>query len=249
MALIDLDGSNDGNLIDLDAPVIKPPADTSGGLIASAKQSIGATIKGAGQAAADFIPGVDRDNAVSRYGQSIVDANPTAVQSLSDIADKPLTAVAEATGNAAGSMGGMLGARALGMGITAAAPLTGPFAPVTAAIGQAVSWLAPAAIASLPSFGSIRDQQILADPENEKSAKALAAATLGAGAVGAIETMFGPQQWALSAMTKEGRVALAEKFAKLGAGSLPAGIAKAAALGGVVEGSEELVQNPIEQLA
>ena len=124
------------------------PAD--GGFVASAKQSVGSLIKGAGQAAADFIPGVGQDNAVKQYGQSVIDANPTAVHSLGDIADKPVTAVKEAAGNAASSIGGMVGARVLGNAITAAAPLTGPLAPATAAVGQGVGWLGPWGAAALP---------------------------------------------------------------------------------------------------
>lgn len=217
-----------------------------GGFVASAKQSIGSAIKGAGQAAADFIPGVGQDNAVKRYGQEVIDANPTAVKSLGDIADKPGAAVKEAVGNAAGSMGGMLGARLLGQGITAAAPLTGPFAPVTAAVGQGVAWLGPAAVAALPSFGGIREQQIKDDPSKADDLGAKARAATGAAAVGAIESKFGPQEWALGALTKEGRAKLAEKFAaKTAAGSIGKGIAQGAA----VEGAEELVQNPIEQVA
>lgn len=221
----------------------EPP---EGGFMASAKQAIGATIKGAGRLASDVIPGVDSDNAVAKYGQEVIDANPTVVRGLSDIAENPGKAITEATGNAAGSMAGMVGARAIGMGITAAAPLTGPAAPVVAAAGQLVSWLGPAAIAALPSFGSIRDKQILSDPTNEADAKAKAIAALGAAAVGAIETRFGPQEWALSAMTKEGRSALAEKFV---ATTLAGRIGKGFAKGAAIEGAEELAQNPIEQAA
>ncbi|SEL25761.1 hypothetical protein [Nitrosovibrio tenuis] len=220
--------------------------EVEGGFIASAKRAAGAGIKGAGQAAADFIPGISKDNALKKYGQSVIDANPTAVNELSDIADKPLKAVTEATGNAASSMGGIVGARVLGQGITALSPFAGPAAPLVAGVGQVVSWLGPAAIAALPSFGGIRDKQILNDPKNEKDAKAIAIATMGAAAVGAIEQAFGPQQWALAAMTKEGRVKLAEKFA---ATTLPGAMAKGAGKGAAIEGSEELVQNPLEQLA
>lgn len=228
------------------ALVSTEPVPEEGGFINSAGRTIGQNIKGAGQIAADFIPGVEQDNAVKRYGQAVIDANPTAVNSLQDIADKPGTAVAEATGNAAPSMGAMVGARAVGQGITAIAPFTGPAAPLVAAAGQVVSWLGPAAIASLPSYGGIRDKQILNDPKNEKDAKAIAIATMGAAAVGAIEQAFGPQQWALAAMTKEGRAQLAEKFA---ATTLPGAIGKGVVKGTVAEGSEELAQNPIEQLA
>ncbi|WP_149425232.1 hypothetical protein [Oryzomicrobium terrae] len=203
-------------------------------------------IKGAGQAAADFVPGVSQDNALKQYGQSVIDANPTAVTSLGDIADKPGTAVKEAVGNAAGSMGGMLGARVLGQAITAAAPLTGPFAPATAIVGQGVSWLGPAAVAALPSFGGIREQQIKDDPSRENDLGAKARAAVGAAAVGAVESKFGPQEWAMSALTKEGRKKVTEKFAaKTLAGSVGKGLAKGAA----VEGAEELAQNPIEQVA
>lgn len=211
-----------------------------GGFFAAAKQSGGSLLKGAGQFAADFIPGVSDDNAVKRYGQEVIDANPTAVQSLSDIADKPLTAIKEATGNAAGSMAGIVGSRLVGQGITAAAPLAGPAAPVVAAVGQGISLLGPYAVAALPSFGSIREKQQSDTPQD----KAIAA--LGAGTVGLIENKFGPQEWALSAMTKAGRDQLAEKFA---AKTLTGSIAKGIGTGAAVEGGEELVQNPIEQLA
>lgn len=214
------------------------PAD--GGFVASAKQSAGSLILGAGQFGADFLPGVSQDNSLKRYGQEVIDANPTAVHSLSDIADQPLTAAKEATGNAAGSMAGIVGSRLLGQGITAAAPLTGPAAPVVAAVGQGISLLGPYAAAALPSFGSIREAQKSDAPED----KAIAA--LGAGTVGLIENKFGPQEWALSAMTKAGRDQLAEKFA---AKTLTGSITKGVGTGAAVEGAEELVQNPIEQLA
>ena len=229
-------------------PAWKPtaPAPASGGLVASAKQAIGSTINGAGQLAADFIPGVGQDNAVTRYGKSVVDANPTRVTDFASLKDNPLTAVTEATGNAAGSMGAMLGARALGQGITAVSPLAGPAAPLVAGLGQAVSWAGPAAVAALPSFGGIREKQIQKDPNAADSTADKLKAAIGAGAVGAIESRFGPQEWAMKAMTKEGRNALAEKFA---ANSLAGSVAKGAAKGAAIEGAEELAQNPTEQVA
>src|SRR3990167_10305036 len=108
--------------------------DQAGGFVASVKSGVGAALKGAGQAAADFIPGVGQDNALKAYGQEVIEANPTAVRSLEDIKDKPGTAVAEAAGNAGGSVAQMLAARAVGSGITMAAPLTGPAAPVVALV-------------------------------------------------------------------------------------------------------------------
>jgi len=238
--------SQKGKRVVAKALVSNEPVPEDGGFINSAGRTIGQNIKGAGQIAADFIPGVQQDNAVKRYGQAVIDANPTAVNSLEDIADKPGTAVAEATGNTAPSMAGMVGARAVGQGITALSPFAGPAAPLVAAAGQVVSWLGPAAIASLPSYSGIRDKQTLNDPRNQELGKAKAIALLGAGAVGAIEQAFGPQQWALAALTKEGRAQLAEKFA---ATTLPGAIGKGIAKGAAIEGSEELAQNPIEQLA
>ena len=232
-----------GNVFDqFDAPA----KEVEGGFAASVKSGIGSAIKGAGQAAADFIPGVGKDNAVKRYGQEVIDANPTAVHSLEDIASKPGKAIAEAVGNAGGSVAQMLGARAVGTGVTMLAPFTGPAAPVVAGIGQAIAWFGPAAVAALPSYSGIRDKQVLNDPEANESWKAKAVATLGAAAVGAIETKFGPQEWALSALTKEGRSKLAEKFA---ATTIGGSVIKAAGKGALVEGAEELAQNPIEQAA
>lgn len=237
---------NDAKLLSsLYAPPAPKPEEV-GGFMASAKQSLGAVVKGAGQAAGDYLPGVDDDNAVKRYGQSIIAANPTAVHGFEDIANNPLTAAKEAVGNAGSSMGAMVGARALGTGITALSPLTGPAAPAVALLGQAVSWLGPAAIAALPSYGGIREKQVLNDPENNEDWKSKAIATLGAATVGAIETKFGPQNWALGAMTKEGRAALAAKFAET---TLAKAIGYGTLKGGAIEGAEELVQNPVEQLA
>lgn len=217
-----------------------------GGLVASLKQTGGQMVKSAGQLAADVLPGVDRDNALTRTGQGIIDANPTAVHSLADVAESPWTATKEAVGNAAASIGGVVGARLLGQGITAAAPLAGPAAPLVAGIGQGISWLGPTAMAALPSYGGIREQQIADDPNNEGSLASKALAGAGAATVGLIENRFGPQEWALKALSQGGRDALAKQFA---ANSLVGAIGKGAAKGAAIEGAEELVQNPIEQLA
>jgi hypothetical protein len=223
------------------------PENQTGGFMPAAKQAIGAGIKGLGQAATDFIPGVEKGNALSSYGQSVIDANPTAIRSLGDIADKPLKAITEATGNAGGSMASMLGARGVGMAMTAAAPFTGPAAPIVAGAGQLIANVGPFVAAALPSYGGIRGSQIAADPLNEQDGRSKAIALLGAGTVGAIEGSFGPQAWALAAMKKGGIEAVAKNFAA--AKSLPGFIGKGALKGAAVEGAEELVQNPVEQIA
>ena len=222
------------------------PEQEQGGFAASAKRTIGQSIAGIGQAAADYIPGVTNKNPVSEYGKSIIEANPTAVTGIADIVNKPLTAVTEATGNAAASIVPMIGARAAGMGITAASPLAGPFAPLVAGIGQAVSWGGPTLMAALPSYSGIREQQIRDNPQNNEDAKSKAIAALGAATIAGIETRFGPQNWALAAMKKDGFKKLAGMFASK---SLAKNIGKGALKGAAIEGSEELVQNPIEQAA
>lgn len=65
--------------------------------------------------------------------------------------------------------------------------------------------------------------------------------------MGAIEGAFGPQAWALAAMKKGGIEAIAKQFAD--AKSISGAIGKGVAKGAAVEGAEELVQNPIEQVA
>lgn len=223
-----------------------PPKKPEGGLIASLKQTGGQLVKSAGQAAADFIPGVSQDNALKSYGQEVVDANPTAVRSLSDVAASPWTATKEAVGNAVGSMGAMVGAQVLGKGIEAAAPLAGPARPLVSLLGKGIQLAGPTVTAALPSYGGIREQQIQDDPTRADSPEAKARAALGAGAVGLIETSFGPERWALAATNKAGREKVIESLAgKSLVGSIGKGMAKGAA----VEGAEEVAQNPIEQLA
>lgn len=216
-----------------------------GGFTAAAKQAVGAGIRGAGQALADV--GFSQDNAVKQYGQEVIDANPTVVKGFGDIVDKPLTTVKEAVGNAAGSVGGMLGVRALGQGITAAAPLTGPAAPFVAGAGQLISWGGPLVAAALPSYGGIRGRQIEKDPTAVGDTASKLKAAAGAATIGALETALGPEAMLLKAASAKSLAPLAGKLA-VGT-SLPKAIGVGALKGAAVEGAEELVQNPIEQIA
>lgn len=234
------------DLVNTEPTGLRPLSEKRGGFVASVKRTVGQGIQGAGQLAADIVPGVEQDNAVTQYGREVIEANPTEVNTLADIPRKPLTAVTEATGNAAASMAGIIGLRALGQGVTALSPMAGPAAPVVAGVGQLISWLGPTAIAALPSYGGIRDKQIVDSPEAQTSAKDKAIAALGAGTVGFIEQRFGPQNWGAAVLTKEGRARLAKMFA--GSSRLGA-VGKGLASGAAIEGAEEIVQNPVEQLA
>jgi len=126
------------------------PDEVEGGFLSSLiGGTVGGSIKGIGQAASDFIPGVSNDNSLKQYGQEIAEDNPVRVRNLEDIASNPFTAVMEATGSAVGSMGAMLGAKATGSAITALAPAVTAINPIagaaTATVGQLVSWLGPIA--------------------------------------------------------------------------------------------------------
>ena len=122
-----------------------------GGFVALAKSGVGQSIKAAGQLGSDYF-GADKDNALIKYGDEIIRENPGVIKTLQDIEDQPFMAFKGASGNMVPSFGAMLGTAVLGQGIISVAPLTGPLAPVVAAVGAGVKWLGPAAIAALPSY-------------------------------------------------------------------------------------------------
>ena len=221
------------------------PKKDVGGFTAAAKRAVGAGIQGVGQMGADFIPGVDQGNALQQYGKGVVDANAPAITSLGDIAERPGMALKEASGNVAGSVGTAVGLRALGQGITLASPFTGPFAPAVAAVGQGVSWGSPILAGMLPSFGGIRERQIEKDPNAVDSTGSKVAALTGGAAVGMLEK-FGPEGWATAALNKDARKALIGKFT----GTTTLGrMGMAGGKGALIEGTTEMIQNPIEQMA
>ena len=211
-----------------------------GGFAPAVKKATGQAVKSIGQLASDYIPGVSKDNAVSKYGQSVIDANPTVVHGFSDVPDNKIKTLTEGAGMAAGSVGGVLATQALGGGLQLVPN------PIVKAIGKGISKYGPWAAMTIPAYGEIREQQINEDPGMEHSAKGKLSALSGAGAVGAIESKFGPESWASSAFTKEGRKKIAEAFA---AKTLPGAVAKGGVRGALVEGAEELVQSPIQQIA
>jgi hypothetical protein len=216
-------------------PVVEesaPPADDVGGFQNAFAQSIGNQAAGFGQFGADFIPGVSKDNSLKSWGDKYAAAHPTAIHTLEDIKSRPLTAVAEGVGMALGyglPLVATRGVGALPLGLSKAARAV-----------QALSKAAPFVTAAAPSYGGIREAQG-SDTWQDKALALPAALT-----VGAIETKFGPQEWALKSLTTEGRAALAKKFT---GDTLAKRVGKGVGLGAVVEGAEELVQNPIEQAA
>jgi hypothetical protein len=216
-----------------------PPADDVGGFQNAFAQSIGNTAAGIGQFGGDFIPGVSEDNSLKSWGQEYSAAHPTAIHSLEDIKARPLTAAAEAVGGAAGFLLPMVGTGGVG-GALKLVQGAGRLSALARGVGALATKAGPAITAAAPSYGGIREAQG-SDTWQDKALALPAALT-----VGAIETKFGPQEWALKSLTAEGRAALAKKFA---GDTLAKRVGKGVGLGAAVEGAEELVQNPIEQAA
>lgn len=221
-------------------PIATPaPAEDVGGFQNAFAQSIGSTAAGIGQLGADFIPGVGKDNALKSWGDEYSAAHPTATHSLEDIKTAPWTAAKEAVGGAAGFLLPMVGTGGVG-GALKLAQGAGRLSALARSAGAVVSKAGPAFTAAAPSYGGIREAQ------GSDNWQDIALALPAAATVGAIETKFGPQEWALKALSAEGRGALAKKFA---GDTLAKRVGKGVGLGAAVEGAEELVQNPIEQAA
>ena len=134
-----------------------------GGFSAAAKQAVGSTLRGVGQYAADWVPGVSQDNALQRYGKEVQDANPTVIHEFSDFLEHPISGAKEALGGAVGPMGLAAGATALGTGIGMIPH------PVAQVVGRGLQFFGTGAGAmglfGAPSQSSIYESQKAADPE------------------------------------------------------------------------------------
>lgn len=239
------------------APQAPPGAGSEFGR--SFQSVLGGTVGGIGQIAAD-LPGVGPDNVLQRFGQEVQARNVSGIQSLSDIVERPVSALGSATGSAAGSVSAMVGARAIGGGLTrAAAFIPHPVArAVVAGAGQAISRFGPALALFAPSYGGIRQRQIEADPAAEGDTGAKLAGVAGGAAMAAVERLGGGERLA-SILLREGREGLAKEVGEAGArqvavtGALrnlvTGPVGRTALRAGLTEAAEEAVQSPIEQLA
>lgn len=194
------------------APQAPPGAGSEFGR--SFQSVLGGTVGGIGQIAAD-LPGVGPDNVLQRFGQEVQARNVSGIQSLSDIVERPVSALGSATGSAAGSVSAMVGARAIGGGLTrAAAFIPHPVArAVVAGAGQAISRFGPALALFAPSYGGIRQRQIEADPAAEGDTGAKLAGVAGGAAMAAVERLGGGERLA-SILLREGREGLAKRLGK-----------------------------------
>jgi hypothetical protein len=195
------------------------------GFKSSLDRSLGQTVQGLGQIAEDA--GWD-DNPIKRYGQEVIDQNPSGINSLEDIADDPWLAFKEASGNAAGFL---LPAGTVGLG----GKLYGA--------GRLAMGAAQTGLAAVPSYGGIREQQI---QDGNNSPIDMLSAGAGAAAVGWIEQRYGLNR-ALG-LSGAPRNALRNEVAGYGDTALRT-MGKEWGKAGLTEGAEELVQNPIEQMA
>ena len=245
-------------------PTAPPPPGVLGEFSRGFSGALGGTVQGLGQIAAD-LPGADQGNALQQYGQDVQNRNVSGIQNFQDIKDRPGAAFASGTGNAAGSVATMLGARALGTGITAAAPYAAPLGPIAVgavgALGQLISWGGPALALFAQSYGGIRQQQIQDNPEAAGSLGAKTAGAVGGAASTAIEQLGGGQRLA-NILMREGKEGLAKAVGKEGvaqvAGATPGSvlrniaespILRTAVRSGIEETGEQILQSPIEQAA
>ena len=223
-------------------PVQAVPERPEGGFTAAFKQSLGSQAAGMGQLTEDVGLGA---SALKKWGEEYQAANPTAIHSWEDIKASPWLATKEAVGGAAGFMAPMIAGSVVGAGLKGVQGVSA-LARAARGVGAITKAAAPITTAAAPSYGGIRAAQIGADSGSTESWQDKLLALGAAGTVGAIETKFGPQEWALKSLSKAGRASLAGKF---GEGSLLKRVGVGVGKGAAIEGAEELVQSPIEQLA
>lgn len=188
-------------------------------------RSLGQGVQGVGQIAEDI--GWE-DNPIKRYGQSVIDRNPTQINSLQDIADHPTAALGSGVGNAigfllpSGAIG--LGAKAYGLGRMGVGAL------------QTIN-------AAVPSYGGIREEQI---KDGNNAPIDILSAGVGAVTSGWIEQRFGLNK--MLGLSDAPKTTAREFAASMAKTPLRTG-AKEWGKTALAEGAEELAQNPIEQIA
>ncbi len=226
------------------APKPTTPADT-GGLWAGIKNTAGETAKGFAQLGADYVPGVSQDNALKKWGQEVVDANPVP-QGMQGWMDHPLDSALSFGGSMAASVGTAGGIAALGKGISAigALPIPHPLVKGAAtAVGRGLQVAAPYLAFGAPAQSSIREQQIHDDPSAATDLSKKLLATAGAGTVGAITHHMGPAgKLGEPLLTAAGRSALG---ARLTGSTLTGEFIKGAGMGA----AQGLLATPVEQMA
>lgn len=195
------------------------------GFWSTVRRSGGQMAAGAGELYGD-VTGY-RDNAVSTYARGVTQRNPSGINSLEDIKNDPWLAVKEAAGQGLTFIGPQVGLRAAAGGaqlLGKAAAARALSSPITVGgVGMVSS--------ALPSLSSIGEAQ------RRKGIDDAPAKYLGAGLVGGIEQLGGPQAMLLRGVPK----ATAKTY--LGR------VAQIANRAGIGELGEEVLQTPIERTA
>lgn len=174
---------------------------------------------------------------VQKYGEDLVAANPATTNTLAEIAAAPGTTAKEAIGEQVPQMAGQaaaaLGGRVVGGAIGS---LLGPAGTVA---GQQIgSYAGPALFTGVQQFYSARQRQ------KEQGVDNIPAALASAGLTTAVEQGFGVQPLIRKLVAGE----ILDKVKEEGVKSvLKTGVKEGVKLAGV-EGFEEIVQTPIEQV-
>lgn len=216
------DAEFDSYLSGLTTPVVNDP-----GFWTTVKRTGGQMLGGAGEVVGDVFG--DRENALARMAEGIIDRNPSGINSLQDIADKPGLAVKEASGNALTFLVPFLGAGKVMQLMRA---------------GPAAATAVQAALAGLPSLGEIGDSQRETGELNTPLKYG------GAAAVGAIENLLGVQRvlGPMAGMKGLGKT-MTEQEARAALEAPLKTFGKQWLRTGAEEGLEETIQTPIERFA
>lgn len=196
----------------------------------SVKNSMFGLAQGIGQLGADFVPGVESNNALESYGRAGTQRNPLDIMdgeggAFSNLAgnlmSRPLNTVGQIAGQAVGLA---LPGGALKLGTTAYRGLRGMQA--LGATGRAAQAGGEAALYGTSSYGSMRDQQ---EAQGDNTTNDKLKALFAAGAMGSVERFAG----------LEGLIA-----GRSGAAST---LGKTMLRQGLGEAGEEIIQTPIEK--
>lgn len=221
-------------LADLHPELFGTPARTqaqhSPGFFSQAKSGLATLPIGVGQTIEDL--GVEQDypslertgRGLRRWGESVQQANPPAVRSMSDFVESPFLGVREFAGQAVG---------------TSAATILPYFIP---GVGPVAGTAAGLGMGALQSYGGIRAMQ---RETGEESLPLAAGTALASGAIeqlGGAQRMFRPRPGA----ARVGGLMTREELGQMSSSPWATMASRMARVGGE-EGLEELAQNPIEQ--
>lgn len=195
------------------------------------KRGLAGMVGGVGEVVGDATG--RRNNALTNFAKDVEFRNPSEINSLQDVLDKPGTAMASALGNAASFLipGGGLKLGAAGLRAAKAAN-------TARAIDNP---LTQAAVAGLPSLGEIGDSQREQGVDNPWAKYG------GALAVGAVENLGGVQR-VLGFGGQQARRTAAQEVAGFGNTPWKTALKTTGRMMGQ-EGLEEVAQTPIEQVA